>query len=88
MQKDPNEAQRLINAYNNYSQFNNDPEKLYEQLTLDLQSKDDIMVKKALDYIDALDMAKNYALDLQSTAAFKETVFKAKVKDTSGDKKK
>lgn len=88
LQKDPNEAQRLINAYNNYSKFNDDPEKLYEQITLDLQSKDDTMVKKALDYIDALDMAKNYALDLQSTAAFKETVFKAKVKDTSGDKKK
>lgn len=79
------EAQRLISAYNNYNEYNENPDALYERLTLDLQSSDDNVVQNALDYIDALDMAKNHALDMQSSAAFRKTVFKAKVKDAGGD---
>lgn len=88
LSNNPQEAQRLINAYKNYSQFNDNPDALYEQIAKDLQSGNSQLIKNALDYVDALDMAKNHALDMQSAAAFRDTVFKAKVKDSGGDKKK
>lgn len=83
---DEKKAQELINAYNMYKNF--EGEELSSKLMQDLASEDKNVADQALKYVDALDMAKNYALDLRSTAMFKESAYRAKVNDASGDKKK